>query len=280
MRIKAYAKINLTLDICGKRDDGYHLLDSVMQSVSLYDLVTLEIADKIEVRCSQDSLSGEKNIAFKAAKTFFDFVKLNGGVSIFVEKNIPYPAGIGGGSADAAAVICGLNKLYNTNLSMEQLCDIGLKVGADVPFCIVGGTARVQGIGEKITPLKPIKKTYFLLVKNGEKSSTGDMYKKIDDGIISPIFYTSSAVKCLENNDFSSFKTNIGNTFADICGLYRVDELLKETSPDAVSLSGSGPVVFAMYPDKHSAQDAKAFLDKKSITSYFVHSCDTAFSIE
>lgn len=280
MKIKAYAKINLTLDICGKRADGYHLLDSVMQSISLYDLITLEKSDKISVTSSISSLSGEENIAYKAAKQFFDAVKINSGAEIFIKKNIPYPAGLGGGSADAAAVICGLNKLYNTSLSNDELCEIGLKVGADVPFCIVGGTARVEGIGEIITPLKPIPKMYFLLAKNGEKASTKEMYYMLDNAKITPEYKTAFAVDAICNSDINGIFQNISNSFASVCGLYNIDELLKGTSPLCVSLSGSGPTVFAVYSDKQSTDNAKKLLECKGIECFIANSVDFAMLFE
>ncbi|MBP0959505.1 MAG: 4-(cytidine 5'-diphospho)-2-C-methyl-D-erythritol kinase, partial [Oscillospiraceae bacterium] len=155
--VKANAKINLGLDIVGIRDDGYHLLKTVMQSVSLYDIIALEKANDISVICSDETLPcGEQNLAFKAAKLFFEETKIVGGVKISIEKNIPSQAGLGGGSADAAGTIFALNKLYNADLSDEKLCEIGEKVGSDVPFCIVGGTKLCEGIGERLTSLKPV----------------------------------------------------------------------------------------------------------------------------
>ena len=139
MKIKANAKINLSLKITGKREDGYHLIDTVMHSVSLFDELEINKADSINLRCDESDIPQEKNIAFKAASLFFERTRLQGGADIVLKKNIPFPAGLGGGSADAAAVLLALNKLYNANLSQEALCQMALKLGADVPFFINGG---------------------------------------------------------------------------------------------------------------------------------------------
>ena len=156
MKVKACAKINLTLDIVGKRCDGYHLIDSVFQSVSIFDELCVEKGDGITVKCSVGSIDNKDNIVCKAAEKFFENTKINGGAAIEIKKNIPLAAGLGGGSADAAAVIVALDRLYETKLSNEQICSIGLSVGADVPFCTVGGTARVGGIGEIVEKLPDI----------------------------------------------------------------------------------------------------------------------------
>ena len=140
LKIKANAKINLSLSVLGKRKDGYHELDTVMQSISLYDTVYIEKGDKITGECGE--FGGEDNIAFKAAAAFFKVCSINGGANIKIEKRRPSAAGMGGGSADAAAVLVGLNKLYKTKLSYEKLLSIAVKLGADVPFLICGGSAR------------------------------------------------------------------------------------------------------------------------------------------
>ncbi len=253
MKLIANAKINFTLDIKGKREDGYHLLDSVMQSVSLSDTVTLEKSDNITVSCSDGEISGESNIAFKAAKTFFDFTKISGGVDIYIEKNIPKAAGLGGGSADAAAVIVGLDKLYKTNLSIENLCKIGLKVGADVPFCIVGATARVKGIGEVLEPLPKFPQRYLVIVKNGEKLSTKAMYESIDSK--SEIScYTDKFIENHLNGQADEALKNCGNAFEAVCKTDNIRKLSLKYNPLCVGLSGSGPSVYVAFENKEDAQ--------------------------
>ena len=259
MKVKANAKINLTLDIVGKRDDGYHLIDSVFQSVSLCDELVIEKNSNIEVCCTDSTINDKDNIVYKAAERFFEYTNINGGVKICIEKHIPLSAGLGGGSTDAAAAILALDKLYNTKLSCESLCQIGVLVGADVPFCIIGGTARVGGIGEKIEKLPNIPQFNLLLIKHGKKHSTADMYKKIDS-CVSFTDYTETVVKGIENNDVSFICNNVSNTFLQVCNNSEFINDVKTTSPLAVSLSGSGPTVFAIYNGADEATNASKLL--------------------
>lgn len=262
MKMKANGKINLTLDIIGKREDGYHIIDSVFQSVSLFDEITVEKADRIILNCSDKTIENESNIALKAAR---NFLKMNGictGAKITVKKNIPKASGMGGGSADAAAVILALDKIYNTNLSKEQLCKTALTVGADVPFCIVGGTARIGGIGEKIEQLPFLPDCAFLILKHGEKLSTADMYKK-SDGKPFKEGHTEQAVEGIINRNLKKVCDNVSNVFCDFCNSDEVIETVGMTSPLCCSVSGSGPTVFAIYENAHSANKACDFLKSK-----------------
>ncbi|MBR7071104.1 MAG: 4-(cytidine 5'-diphospho)-2-C-methyl-D-erythritol kinase [Clostridia bacterium] len=269
MKLNAYAKINWTLDICGKREDGYHLLDSIMQSVSLCDTVCLGKAEKTQVQCSVEDLSGEENICFQAAQAFFSKTGQNGGVKIIVEKHIPLAGGLGGGSADAAAVLVGLNRLFETNLSLVQLQEIGLTVGADVPFCITGGTARVRGIGEKIEPLPSPPAVDVLLIKNGIKPSTGEMYRRLDAEKL-PLAVTETAVEALGDPQPMHFFRHLGNAFVSVSNLYGVDVLLQDDSPVALGLSGSGPTVFAAFPQNKSESVFRR-LQKDGVEVYRCH---------
>lgn len=269
MKLKANAKINLTLDVLGKREDGYHLIDSVFQSVSLGDIVEVDKADNIVVSCSDSSICDESNIAYKAAKKFFEYTSIQGGASIKIQKHIPLASGMGGGSADAAAVIVALDRLYNTNLSQDALCEIGLSVGADVPFCIVGGTARVGGIGEKMARLANMPECAILLIKHGQKLSTADMYRKVD-AFPQESFYTDKMVKGIETGDLNAVCQNVFNAFDSVCDNKDLVKDIKSTSPLAVSLSGSGPTVFAIYADMMQANTAKVELQKKGYNPYIV----------
>lgn len=279
MRLKANAKINLTLDITGKRADGYHLLDSIMQSVSLCDIVTVEQNDKIIVLCNNGDISGESNICHKAAVKFFEATKICGCAKISIEKHIPLAAGMGGGSADAAAVICALDKIYQTNLSVSELCEIGLLVGADVPFCIVGGTARVQGIGEEIKPLPLYNGGTFLLIKHGEKLSTADMYKKIDSIEEIPAT-TPEAVDALERGDMERLYKNVGNAFSFVAHNETLLDDIKATSPQVASLSGSGPTVFAIYKNLCDANLAAEELRQKGYNPIVAEPVDSGIIFE
>ena len=262
MKLKANAKINLTLDVLGKREDGYHLIDSVFQSVSLCDIVEVDVSNSIVVGCSDNTICDESNIAYKAAENFFAYTNKNGGAQIAIEKHIPLASGMGGGSADAAAVIVALNKLYETNLSEEQLCEIGLSVGADVPFCIVGGTARVGGIGEQMSKISDMPDCAMLLIKHGTKLSTADMYKRVD-AYPQDKFYTKLMVDGINNGDLIAVCQNVFNAFGSVCDNEKLTQDINETKPLAVSLSGSGPTVFAIYKDLVTAQKAKELLKIK-----------------
>lgn len=261
MKLKACAKINLTLDVIGKRDDGYHLIDSVFQSVSLCDEITVEKSDTVSVICDDITICDKCNIAYKAAEKFFEYTAVDGGAEINIKKYIPLASGMGGGSADAAAVVVALDKIYNTNLTEAQLCEIGLSVGADVPFCILGGTARVGGIGEKMQKLSDMPDCAILLIKHGKKLSTADMYKKVDASPQS-VFYTQTVANAIKNNDLNTVCQNVYNAFSAVCDNTELINNIKITNPLAVSLSGSGPTVFAIYNNIADATKAKNTLEK------------------
>lgn len=267
MKLKANAKINLSLQVCGKREDGYHLIDTVMHSVNLYDELEITKADGISVDCDNLSIAQEDNIAFKAAKLFFQDYKINGGAVISIRKNIPSAAGLGGGSADAAAVLVGLRKLYNANISNEQLCKTALKLGADVPFFIVGGCARAQGIGEKLTPLKPLRCGCFLLAKAEKKPSTAEMYKILDSK--EPVVCdTLAVIGAAESSDLEKLSGFLVNSFATIWQDSLVKSQLLAFEPLVVSLSGSGPTWFALFKNEADAKKAKIELEKGNISCW------------
>ena len=260
MIINAFAKINLTLDIVGRRQDGYHNIDSVFQSVGLFDTLKIEKSDKISVYC--EGIENENNIAYTAAKEFFKYTKISGGANIEIEKHIPLLSGLGGGSSDAAAVIEALCRLYETPLKMEEKIKIALKCGADVPFFLYGGTARVGGIGEKVEPLPDITGYYALIIKSGEKVSTADMYRKVDANPKTELF-TDKFIKNGNCND--AFK-NTGNAFADFYKNDKLFTLLKSQNPICVSLSGSGPSLFAVFESETDANKAKEYMESNGFS--------------
>ena len=262
MKLKANAKINLTFDVLGKREDGYHIIDSVFQSISLCDEVCVEKDNELFVECTDSTICDNSNIAYKAAEKFFEYTGLVGGAHININKQIPLASGMGGGSADAAAVIVALDKLYETNLSQDELCKIGLSVGADVPFCIVGGTARVGGIGEQMSALPDMPYCAILIIKHGKKLSTADMYKKVD-ACSQTAFYTEVVANALKKGDLDAVCKNVFNAFSDVCDNGELINDIKSTYPLAVSLSGSGPTVFAIYGSVNDAQQASNALVKK-----------------
>lgn len=257
LKIKANAKINLSLSVLGKREDGYHELDTVMQSISLNDTVYIEKSDKITVECGE--FGGEDNIAFKAAEAFFKASGINAGAKIKIEKRIPSAAGMGGGSADAAAVLVGLDKLYEAKLSYERLLSVAVKLGADVPFLIRGGTARAKGIGEILEPVKPLCGCYFLIAKGENKPSTGEMFRRLDSAKYNKPDIEKT-VSALNSGDLSAVFSSLDNSFAALWQESHVKAELLKTDADGVSLSGSGPAWFAVYRDKEKAVAAEKAL--------------------
>ena len=265
LKIKANAKVNLSLSVLGKREDGYHELDTVMQSISLYDTVYIEKSDKIAVECGE--FGGEDNIAFKTAAAFFKASGINAGAEIKIEKRIPSAAGMGGGSADAAAVLVGLDKLYEAKLSYEKLLKIAVKLGADVPFLIRGGTARAKGIGEILEPIKPIGGCYFLIAKGENKPSTGEMFRLLDSADYNKPDIEKTAT-AINSQDMVSLLASMDNSFAALWRESRIKAELLKTDADAVSLSGSGPAWFAVYLDKNRAVAAEKALKALEIPAF------------
>lgn len=265
LRIEAFAKINLTLDIAARREDGYHELLMIMQSVGLSDTVTLEKGEGISADCGDFACRDEDNIACTAAALFYRAVAKPPEVKITIDKRIPTAAGLGGGSADAAAVLVGLNQMYGEPFTIDMLCEIGLKAGADIPFCITGGTALVGGIGEKLTSLRPMPDCGIVIIKPCEKPSTGEMYRRADccESLIHPD--TGAALEAIEAGDLVRICGLLGNSFdsawrrdaADRSNI--IDEAkaeLESSGAIAASLSGSGPSVFGIFENLESAQAA------------------------
>lgn len=266
---QANAKINLTLDILGKREDGYHLVDMIMQSVSLFDKVTIELCSEgISVLSSNNTLGGEDDICHKAARLFYEKSGVEGGVSIKVEKQIPLAAGLGGGSADAAAVLLLLNKAYGDILPFDTLEEIALSLGADVPFFLNGGTVRVGGIGEVFTPLPNCPECYIVIAKSGQKASTKEMYAVIDSKPVSCRPDNEAAVEALGNGDINKLCANMKNVFSVAWQNNAAYDVLIKHSPLAVSLSGSGPSYFGVYENSANANAAISELEAAGIPAF------------
>lgn len=279
MKIKANAKINLSLAINGKRDDGYHLIDTVMHSVTLFDEINIEKADILTVECDKYNIPQEENIAYKAANLFFSEVDINSRAKITIKKNIPAAAGVGGGSADAAAVLLGLNKLYNANLSYNTLCEMALKLGADVPFFIKGGCQRAQGIGEELTEITPLKSGYILLAKADTKPSTAEMYRLLDSKD-PEVLDTEKVIEAIENNDLNLLSKGLFNAFLSVWGESELKQTLELLNPLCVSLSGSGPTHFALFDDLEKAKSAQNILQNRNIDCWIAEFCDKALKFE
>ena len=267
--IKAYAKVNLGLDIVGRREDGYHLVKMIMQTVDILDILTFTKKEEkgitIKLKDSEASeLSlGEDNLIYKAVKLMMDSYQLPGGVEVILEKNIPIAAGMAGGSSDCAASLKAVNELYDLKLSEQELRDVGIRLGADVPFCIMGGTAISEGIGEKLTKLPAsdaLKSCTFLIVKPAEGVSTAEAYRAYDslsqDQVEHPDI--DGMAEAIRNDSLDGVTARLGNVLEYVTAeklpeIKRLEELMLEAGAENSIMSGSGPTVFGIFRDKDSA---------------------------
>lgn len=261
MRIKAYAKVNVSLDIVGKREDGYHILEMVMQAIDLYDEINIEKQSKdITIKCNKPYVpTDERNLAYKAAKLFMEKYHIHSGVNINIKKNIPVCAGLAGGSTDGAAVLKLMNKLFEVNASDEELMELGLKLGADVPYCIKGGTALCKGIGEEVTKLNEFKDKILVLVKPPFGVSTKSVYQDFDLGKVRSHPNTEVLIKAIENDDLRMVSNNMKNLLENVTlrkhkVLINIKEEMKNTGAIGAMMSGSGPTIFAFFDDMLKAQ--------------------------
>lgn len=262
MRVKAYAKVNISLDIIEKRkSDGYHLLRMIMQNIDLYDDILIEKQKSgISIKCNKIYVpTDERNLAYKAAKLFKETFNIEEGVSINIKKNIPVAAGLAGGSADGAAILKAMNEMFNVNASDEELMEIGLKLGADIPYCIKGGTALCEGIGEKVTTLKPFKNKILVLVKPPFGVSTKFVYQefKLEKVLNHP--KTEELIEAIENDDLDYVSENMKNLLENVTlrkhkVLITIKEEMKSLGAKGAMMSGSGPTVFAIFDDMLKAQ--------------------------
>lgn len=280
IKIKARAKINLTLDVIGKRPDGYHEVAMVMQTIDLYDQITLTSTDGgIEVSANHPDIPlGPANLVYKAAMVARP-VGFSGGVHIHIEKNIPMAAGLAGGSADAAAVLKGLNRLWRLNRSLEDLLELGSCVGSDVPFCILGGTALATGRGEKLTPLKDAPEMWLVLVKPSVGVSTKEVYSQFDAGRVDRRPDNDIMIRALAAGDTRIVMENLVNVLESVTlRLYPEVTWLKgrmlQAGAQAALMSGSGPTVFGIVPDLTAAEQVAERL-KQEFPADFVQVANT-----
>lgn len=266
VKLKAPAKINLSLDVIGKRPDGYHELATVMQTIDLYDTVILtdNNSGEVTISCDYEGVPcDDRNICVKAAYKFFDYCKMSvKGVHIVIDKQIPTQAGLAGGSSDGAAVIVGLNYLFKTNLKPKEMLEIGERVGADVPFCIEGGTKLCTGIGATMSHLPSFHSVELVICKPDTVSvSTAEAYQKVDALAHHPC-YTDEMVKALYSRDMFMISTTIFNDFELALQIPEVAEIKKamlSAKASGAGMSGSGSAVFAIFT---SARKAKRCYEK------------------
>lgn len=261
-RIYARAKINLSLDVLNKREDGYHEVKMIMQTVKLADIVDVSLTEsgQIELKTNLPYLpTNEKNIAYKACDLFVKETNVDfKGIYVDIFKKIPVSAGLAGGSTNAAAVLIALNRLYKTNLSMTELMEMGAKLGADVPFCIHGGTMLSEGIGEKLTKLRPMPLCKIILCKPAFSVSTAGVYGKLDVKNIKNHPNTDALLKSISDYSLNGIFKNLSNVLEEVTinehnEILQIKNLLKTLNSDGVLMSGSGPTVFGLFTSEEKA---------------------------
>ena len=266
LSLKAYGKINLGLDVLRKREDGYHDVRMIMQTVGIYDRIDLNYQSTpgIEVETNLYYLpNNENNLVYKAAKLLMDEFKIQEGVKIGLKKFIPVSAGMAGGSSDAAAVLFGVNKMFGLGLTMKQLMERGVKIGADVPYCIMRGTALSEGIGEVLTPLPPVPQCQVLIAKPGINVSTKFVYENLHANDLQPEQHPDidGMINAIKAGDIYRIAGKFGNVLETVTAKeYPVIEELKSIMMEAGSIgsimSGSGPTVFGLFTSPKAAEEA------------------------
>ena len=288
IKLKSRAKINLSIDVLGKREDGYHFVEMIMQTIDLYDTLTINILDEDVIKINTNSLDipiDEENIVYKATKLIKDSFGIKNGVEIYIDKKIPVAGGMAGGSSNAAATLVGLNKIFDLKLDDEKLKEIGLKLGADVPFCMVGGTFLAQNIGEKLTKIEPLTdKVHILVCKPELFVSTKEVYEGLDLSNLENRPDNKYLIRCLENNDISSLSSNMKNVLESVTSkkyseIDDIKNIMKKNDCLGCMMSGSGPTVFGIFDCEKLAKNAKEELLKKYNQVFLINSSDKGVDI-
>ena len=271
----AYAKINIALDVVGKREDGYHFLKMIMQNIAIADTLSFNIAEEgINITCNKTYVpTDQRNLVYKAVKLFMDCYGITSGIDINIVKNIPVSAGLAGGSSNAATAIKAMRDMFKPEINDNELMGLGLKIGADVPYCIKGGTCLCEGIGEIITPLKPFKGYDVVLVKPNFGVSTKEVYSKLD---ISKIFKhpeTDSIIKYMNRGDLRSTAKYMRNVLENVtlnkyCVLKKIKSDLLELGALGSLMSGSGPTIFGLFKDTQTSEYCYNIMKKKYTEVY------------
>lgn len=273
IKLKALGKINLGLDVLGRRPNGYHDVRMVMQTVYLYDQILLEKTDKegISLKTNLFYLPvNENNLAYRAAKMLIDEFAIKEGVHISLEKHIPVAAGMAGGSSNAAAVLYGMNRLFQLGLTDQELMERGVKLGADVPYCIMRGTVLAEGIGEELTPLPAMPKCHVLLAKPPISVSTQKVYEKLDAQEVTKHPDIDGILLGLQTGDLKKITSSMGNvlenvTITEYPQIESIKDVMKEEGALNAMMSGSGPTVFGIYDDKILARRAAARIREEQL---------------
>ena len=261
---KAYAKINLGLDVLRRRPDGYHEVKMIMQTVDIYDTLTFNISEKsgIVLNIDNNELStGDDNLICRAAKILLEESGIKQGVEIYLEKRIPVAAGMAGGSSDAAATLLGLNELFELGYSLEELQKIGVRLGADIPYCLMGGTALSEGIGEILTKLPAPPQCTLLIAKPDISVSTKFVYENLHADSLTYHPDIDGMIEALKDGNFRGITDRLGNvletvTIREYPVIDEIKTLMKDEGADGALMSGSGPTVFGIFADAKSAKNA------------------------
>lgn len=271
IRLKARAKINLGLDVLRKREDGYHDVRMVMQTIGIYDRLIITRIPEEDIRIKSNLFFlpvNENNLIYKAAKLLKDSSGFAGGVEIDLNKFIPVSAGLAGGSTDAASTLFGLNRLFDLGLSTKELMELGVSIGADVPYCVMRGTALAEGIGEKLTALPPLPRCWILIAKPPINVSTKLVYESLDMNGVDRHPELDGLIDAIKRQDINGVCSLMGNVLENVTvPLYPVIESIKNDMMDngAINamMSGSGPTVFGIFPDEETTLKCQAFLKNK-----------------
>lgn len=262
--LKSYGKINLGLDVLRRREDGYHEVRMIMQTVGLYDVLTMKKRkdDKIKMTCNLSFLpTDERNLVYKAVKLIKDKYHIKDGVEINLSKRIPVAAGMAGGSSNCAAALKGMNQLFDLGLSIDELCEIGVTLGADVPYCIWGGTALSEGIGEKLSRVDAMPDCYILIAKPGISVSTAFVYKNLKLKELTKHPDIDGMLECLKEKDLTGICDRLENVLETVTAreypiIEKVKKRLMDQGAMGALMSGSGPTIFAIFRDKKTADNA------------------------
>lgn len=289
IQLKSRAKINLSIDVLGKREDGYHLVEMIMQTIDLYDIIRIKELDTNDITIKSNSSNiplDENNIVYKAINLLKNKFKINKGVEVFIEKNIPIAAGMAGGSSNAAAVLVGLNELWELNLSEEELQELGFKLGADVPFCISGRAALAQGVGEKLTYIKGLPKDVSILVcKPNLFVSTKTVYEGLDLNNMGNRPDNKYLIECLNKEDIKNLAENMVNVLESVTSkehreIEEIEHIMMNNNALGSMMSGSGPTVFGLFESEADALKGKEELLKKYDQVYVVNSSEKGVEID
>lgn len=266
LSLKAYGKINLGLDVLRRREDGYHDVRMIMQTVGIFDRVDLVRTEQAGIQVETNLYylpTNENNLVYKAAKLLMDEFQVKDGIQIRLQKFIPVAAGMAGGSSDAAAVLFGVNKMFGLGLGTEELMERGVKIGADVPYCILRGTALSEGIGEVLTKLPPVPQCQVLVAKPGINVSTKFVYENLHANELKPEEHPDidAIIRAIENRDIFGIADNLGNvletvTIKEYPIIQEIKDVMLESGAIGSLMSGSGPTVFGLFTNPAAAQAA------------------------